>query len=77
MTPKEKARYLINKFNGLDNEYTSYELEGGFIDWNIAKQCALITVDVILKDVGAEDWLADELTKGNYWEQVRQEIIKL
>ena len=71
MTPKEKADYLVRVFRSQLPYYTEND--------NIkkAKQCAIITVNVILNDVGAKDWEDDEFTSGNYWQQVKEEIEKL
>lgn len=67
MTPKEKSNDLLCKFQG---NFKTDEAE-------YVKQCALICVDVILKDVGAEDWEDDVKTGNNYWVQVKTEINKL
>ena len=66
MTPKQKAKELVGKF--------IHHAES-FHDNHHAKQCALICVDEILK----------ELKRGNihrgtvykYWQEVKQEIEKL
>jgi hypothetical protein len=65
MTPKEKAKELCRRM--------LYQIE-----WNaqpstvkgVAKQCALIAVDELIKD--AKD--AEDI---NYWQEVKQEIEKL
>lgn len=64
MTPKEKARELIEKFQFVEiANYTSmFEV----------KQCALIAVDEIL-NVGFMD--TNDLY--DYWQEVRKEIEKL
>jgi len=64
MTPKEKAKELIDKYEFvyIQNYTSMFEV----------KQCALIAVDEILK--------RNEPIQGHfwdYWEQVKQEIIKL
>ena len=66
---KEKAEELIRKY------YTwGINKEGQTLSWLEAKQCALIAVDEILKEL-----LNDELfyfkTKVNYWQEVKQEIL--
>ena len=75
MTEKEKAKELINKFI----PHARYFEDGNKFSENAesAKQCALIAVDVILKDVGAEDWNDDGMTNNNYWQTVKSEIEKL
>jgi hypothetical protein len=75
MTPKDKAMELVDRFlavkqinpNAITRPY----------NWQEAKQCALICVDVILNDVGAKDWELDTGTNTNYWIEVKQEIEKL
>jgi len=65
MTPKEKAEELVEKMLGDNNHYLNKNIE---IDKLIAKQCALICVEEILKT-----FLEDDLTK-SYWEEVKQEL---
>jgi hypothetical protein len=71
MTPKEKAKELVDKFDidVLDREGTSamnlYE----------AKQCALIAVDEILNAVHIAQ--TDIIEYYKYWEQVKKEIEEL
>ncbi len=70
MTPKEKAKELTNSF------YRIIPLDKMTIDYNLAKQCALIAVDEILLvfyDDIRSMWL-DEL---NYWHDVKKEIKNL
>ena len=62
MTPKEKARELVQKFTlMLSPDYYQQE----------AKQCALICVDEILETY------IDLDPKLNYWKVVKQEINKM
>jgi hypothetical protein len=61
MTPKEKAKELIDKYFYL----FSVKLENT-IDNYEAKQCALIAVDEII-----------EFHNNLYWQEVKQEIEKL
>ena len=65
MTPKEKAEYLIDKFI----QYTPADED---IEYEYAKECALIAVDEILNsnphlNYGLVAW----------WQEVKQEIEKL
>jgi hypothetical protein len=64
MTPKEKAKELINIY--LDITKRSLDIEGWFYDVDIAKQCALIAVDELIKETGKK-----------WWYDVKQEIEKL
>jgi hypothetical protein len=75
MTPKEKAKELVDKYS----VYTS--------GWNydeLAKQCALIAVDEILAEVPTEilDTYKGEThfiinDRYLFWQEVKQEIEKL
>ena len=64
MTPKEKAKELVDKYYYL----FSVELENT-ISYYESKQCALISVDLLLKDCEVESY--------KYWYEVKQEIEKL
>ena len=69
MTPKDKAKELVDKMWNIDERY-------GSIGFNEAKQCALVAVDEILDAV---DWHEFETPNEelNYWNQVKEEINKL
>ena len=82
MTPKEKAKDLVEKFKQVEL-YDSMELTD--FDCKIenitsssftAKQCALIAVDEIMKAVGWEE-MELGVDRDNYWQEVKQEIEKL
>jgi ribosomal protein S17E len=65
MTPKEKAKELVNKY--LKIQYGDFPS----VD---ARKCALITVDEII------DYLISNRITGTltiYWKEVKKEIIKL
>ena len=77
MTPKEKAKELVNKFD-LSTGLMSIE----------RKQCALIAVNEIMKaphennymeliptDAESTDWFWDKFDE--YWNEVKNEIEKL
>ena len=70
MNPKEKAIELVNKF--LSYSWISNEL-GYEVSSNTesAKQCALIAVDEIIKEI------EEIVSLSNYWRGVKQEIKKL
>ena len=61
MTPKEKAKELVDKYTQYVTEINEYEY---------AKKCALIAVDLIL----TEHPMANDYF---YWQEVKQEIEKL
>jgi len=64
MTPKEEARYLIEKYNliVLDTALGGSNTR--------VKKCALIAVDILIK-------ATTPLTSTHYWKEVKQEIQKL
>lgn len=66
MTPKEKAKELVDKYKPLCGGFW-----GGKINKAFAKQCAVIAVKEIREAI---DWHKQEY---NYWEQVEQEIKNL
>ena len=75
MTPKEKAKDLVDKFlpeiRGADRY--NYNLES--MNVFIAKQCALIAVDEIINSRPA---ITDsQIEYQNYWQEVKSEIEKL
>ena len=67
MTPKEKAKELVDKFNRVEGH--NYDCE--YIETDMAFDCALICVDEVLKTV---PFTGDFR---NYWNEVKQEINKL
>ena len=62
MTPQEKAKELVEK-------YAIWSWNETVCDYEVAKQCALIAVDEIIKYCHAEHI--------EYWEEVKTEIKKL
>lgn len=77
MTPKEKAKELVNKYFLEIEGADTYAFNLPSMNLFIAKKCALIAVDEI-KEVVRE--LCNEETIGIhmiYWEKVKQEIEKL
>jgi hypothetical protein len=71
MSPKEKAEELIHYYikELLSAKYSI----NGFVINDLAKQCALITVDEIFEAIKFIDTL--EIEK-NYWIEVKEEIEK-
>ena len=65
MTPKEKAKELIDKMYGDELEYMT---EGQ------AKQCALIAVDEILGDIDDSILHPQNKEAIDYWQEVKKEI---
>jgi hypothetical protein len=74
MTPKEKAKQLVEKmiiYHSPDDK-----------DYEAAKDCALIAVDEILEFMEVDDFDSDTCYWANhsqmkYWTEVKQEIEKL
>ena len=76
MTPKEKAKELVNKF------YSKVDEERLLVNkyWSNAKCCALIAVDEILEYIPKFEYGQGEkttTTEYDYWQEVKQEIENL
>ena len=67
MTPKEKAKELVDKFDTAMEFYTPARF---------AKQCALIAVDEILNAIDWDYYEGSAQTEHNYWQEVKTEIEK-
>ena len=68
MTPKEKAKELVNKY------FSEMQFSEFVNDLDASKQCTLIAVDEIIK---ALDYLFGTTKEVTYWREVKQEIEKL
>jgi hypothetical protein len=66
MTPKEKAKELVNRFAKLPEEGSLM----WYLSFEIAKKCALIAVDEILDTI---KWCIGD-SQVEYWEDVKKEI---
>ena len=83
MTPKEKAKELVDKFYQtfpltMDLITTIRDLSWEYDSWNEAKQCALIAVnEVILANPHSNPLNTDVYSTMDYWQQIKQEIEKL
>lgn len=71
MTPKEKAKQLVEKYSELVDDYH-----------RPSKQCSLIAVDEIIRTLNED--IRDLDVRGNvlldlieYWKEVKQELEKL
>lgn len=74
MTPQEKAKELINKFNHFhDTEKKEYILYQDPVE---SIRCALIAFDEILEELleSGEVFMKSRI---KYWQEVKQEIEKL
>jgi hypothetical protein len=84
MTPKEKAKELVDKFYQrfpltMDVITTRGDLSWEYDSWNEAKQCALIAVDELIR---IAPWGSDidgeiEDDSKEYYIEVKQQIEKL
>ncbi len=72
MTVKEKAEELFNKYYS----YLKANLMNDEEAIEDAKECALIAVDEILKELNKNVWIFNEF-RSKYWEEVKREIEKL
>ena len=77
LTPKQKAKELVLKFKELPQEGTLMF----YITFEISKQCALIALDEIIKSLENYGKESDELqnmeNNFRYWQEVRQELLKM
>jgi hypothetical protein len=76
MTPKEKAKELINKYA----TYAVMWAGGVEVERQNCKQCALIAVDQIILEQCKSSELKDPRYQDErirYWNEVKQEIEKL
>ena len=68
MEPKEKAEQLVNKmFNWIEG--------GSAIEYEIARECALIAVDELIEQ--EKKYNNGSFYPSNYWNEVKQEIENL
>ena len=80
MTPKEKAKELVEKFMPFIAGADRYNTTLGIYDTDISKQCALLTVDEIMFYNLMEYPQHSTIYaphKNDYWQQVKQEIEQL
>jgi hypothetical protein len=72
MTPKEKAVELVDKFRIIS--YGKYSNPTK----NKAKQCALIAVELHLEELSKMKLIfSDREIHYNFWQEVKQELLKL
>ena len=70
MTPKEKAKELVNRYMNINKVKLS---DYSVIYTPTAKQCALIAVDELIYETQFEV----PNIRQKYWQEVKQEILKL
>ena len=66
LTPKEKVKELVEKFS---------DLEDGEMYIGKAKHCALITVNEIIKIKLL--WFQKDTKELDYWQEVKEELLKM
>ena len=72
MTPQQKAKELVDKF------YRIIPLDKMTIDFDLAKNCALIAVDELLEATKRYDYtLGPKPSYNDYWLKVKYQIEKL
>jgi hypothetical protein len=73
MTPKDKAKELTNSF------YRIIPLDKMTIDFNLSKQCALISVDEIIMEYSniKPMFISKTPPRLKYWQEVKKEIKNL
>jgi len=81
MTPQEKAEELVDKYR-VTLIMSDTEASEEILCTTIAKQCALVAVDEILKILPTNEYLEDlgkyiENRERVYYKEVKQEIEKL
>jgi hypothetical protein len=54
MTPKEKAKELVNDFHNIDSDAEMFD--GFEMKLFYAQRCALIAVDELIKETGKKWW---------------------
>jgi hypothetical protein len=89
MTPKEKAKELVEKFKPMCHNVKHTGILDGLatvmnddiINFYAARECALIVVNEIIEqyefDVASDVKNRRFMDKLNYWDEVKQEILKL
>ena len=71
MTPKEKAKELVDKYFTACHKSSDLELS-----WKVCKHCALFAVDEILGEINSNNVITPE-GRRIFWQQVKTEIKKL
>jgi len=78
MTPKEKAKELVQKLRlySWTSDY-DYAENGAENEYYNAKKCALIAVDEILDEIQPFELAWEYESKIKFWKSVKKEIEKL
>ena len=75
MTPKEKAKDLVDEYLDQIQMLDKYGLNLYSENLYFSIQCAIIAVDELLNDCDASSPFEEK--RINYWQEVKEELIKL
>ena len=75
LTPKEKAKELVDKFYPLADGMGSMEKFYDEVCFENQKQCALIAVDEIISIKLL--WFQKDTEHLDFWKEVKQELLKI
>ena len=75
LTPKEKAKELVNKYIPHIAGADRYNSTLGIYDKHISKQCALIAVDEIISIKLL--WFQKDTEHLDFWKEVKEELLKM
>lgn len=74
LTPKQKAKELVNKYIPHIAGADRYNSTLGIYDKHISKQCALIAVDEIISIKLL--WFQKDTECLEFWKEVKEELLK-
>ena len=75
LTPKEKAKELLNKYIPHIAGADRYNSTLGIYDKHISKQCALIAVNEIISIKLL--WFQKDTEHLDFWKEVKEELLKM
>ena len=75
LTPKQKAKELVNKYIPHIAGADRYNSTLGIYDKHISKQCALIAVDEIISIKLL--WFQKDTECLEFWKEVKKELLKM
>ena len=75
LTPKQKAKELVNKYIPHIAGADRYNSTLGIYDKHISKQCALIAVDEIISIKLL--WFQKDTEYLDFWKEVKEELLKM
>ena len=76
MTSKKKAKELVDVYKDITTTWIFKDLQTtNVINYDLAKQCALIAVDEIIDSLQIKNY--SQADQYEYWNEVKHEIEKL